>query len=284
MKLGIDSYCYHRYFGEVYPGIQKRPRGKRMTVFDFLERAKRFKVGGVSLESCFISCKRDDLMRLREKLDEYGFVRVWAWGHPDGLHSGSSRNAEKDLVANLSYAEAIGADTMRIVGGNAQTRPDSWAIHYRRLRAALKRVLPAARANGIILGIENHIDLTGDEMVELIEGVGSPHLGVTLDTGNNLRLFEDPLEVCRKLAPYTVATHVKDIGIWRGDPKEFSFWPSVPLGDGIVDMRAAIGFLKNAKYRGLLCLEVDFLHPEMGEEEEAVKRSLNYLRRLRIGK
>ncbi len=74
MRLGIDSYCYHRYFGEVYPGIQKRPRGKRMTVFDFLGRAKRFKVGGVSLESCFISCKRDNLIKLREKLDEYGFI------------------------------------------------------------------------------------------------------------------------------------------------------------------------------------------------------------------
>ena len=169
VKLGIDSYCYHRYFGEVYPGIQKRPRGKRMTVFDFLQRAKRFKVGGVSLESYFISCKRDDLMRLREKLDEYGFVRVWAWGHPDGLRAGSSRKAGKDLVANLSYAKAIGAEIMRVVGGNAQIRPDSWGIHYHRLRAALKRVLPVARDNGIILGSENHIDLTGDEEEEAVK-------------------------------------------------------------------------------------------------------------------
>lgn len=25
MKLGIDSYSYHRYFGEIYAGIQKEP-------------------------------------------------------------------------------------------------------------------------------------------------------------------------------------------------------------------------------------------------------------------
>jgi len=37
MKIGIDSYCYHRYFGEVYP-IQTAP-DTTMTVDDFLVRA-----------------------------------------------------------------------------------------------------------------------------------------------------------------------------------------------------------------------------------------------------
>ena len=119
MKLGIDSYCYHRYFGEVYPGIQTRPDGRRMTVDDFLKRAKRHGVEGVSLESCFFpSFAPDALQRLRERLDEYGFERVWAWGHPDGLSSGTGRKAEWDLVAHIAHARAIGAGTMRIVGGS----------------------------------------------------------------------------------------------------------------------------------------------------------------------
>lgn len=279
MKLGIDSYCYHRYFGEIYAGLQKRPVGRRMTVDDFLGRAKRHGVDGVSLESCFFPSFAPDVLRqLRERLDKHGFERVWAWGHPDGLRSGTDRRAEGDLIAHIAHAKAVGADTMRIVGGNRRTRPDSWKTHFRNLRAALKRVAPAAEDAGVTLAIENHIDLTGDEMVELIESVHSPNLGVTLDTGNNLRLFEDPVEVCRKLAPYTRATHVKDIGVWRGDPKDFSFWPSVALGDGIVDLRPVVGFLKKAKYRGLLCVEVDFLHPDHGEEDRAVRKSLAYLR------
>ena len=281
MKLGIDSYCYHRYFGEIYPGLQTRPAGRRMTVDDFLARAKRYGVDGVSLESCFFpSFAPDALQRLRERLDEYGFERVWAWGHPNGLGSGTDRKAEWDLVAHIAYARAVGAGTMRIVGGSRRTRPDSWTRHFRQLRAALRRVVPAAEDAGVTLAIENHMDLTGDEMVEVIESIGSPNLGVTLDTGNNLRLFEDPVEVFRKLAPYTRATHIKDIAAWRGDPKEFSFWPSVPLGDGIVDLRAAVRFLKKAKYRGLLCVEVDFLHPDHGEEDRAVRKSLVYLRKI----
>ncbi len=26
MKIGIDSYCYHRFFGDVYPQQQKPPQ------------------------------------------------------------------------------------------------------------------------------------------------------------------------------------------------------------------------------------------------------------------
>jgi hypothetical protein len=35
MKIAIDSYCYHRYFGEVYPGLQQPP-DRALTVWDFL--------------------------------------------------------------------------------------------------------------------------------------------------------------------------------------------------------------------------------------------------------
>ena len=49
MKIAIDSYCYHRYFGEVYPGLQQPP-GRTMTVWDFLKHARRLGVSGVSLE------------------------------------------------------------------------------------------------------------------------------------------------------------------------------------------------------------------------------------------
>ncbi len=37
MKVGIDSYCYHRFFGEVYP--QQRRPANGMTLEDFLNRA-----------------------------------------------------------------------------------------------------------------------------------------------------------------------------------------------------------------------------------------------------
>jgi len=144
----------------------------------------------------------------------------------------------------------------------------------------LRKILPAAEHHGIVLALENHIDLTGDEMVDLMDSVDSPWLRVCLDTGNNLRLHEDPLVVAEKLAPFTQATHVKDVGVRRGDPKDFAFWPSVPLGQGLVDIGQIIALLRKARYKGLLAIEVDYLHPDYGDEDRAVAASVKYLKTL----
>jgi sugar phosphate isomerase/epimerase len=283
MKIGIDSYCYHRYFGEVYPGLQQAPK-RTMTVWDFLKRARQLGVAGVSLESCYFpECDERFLGRLRDTLDAYGMERVWAWGHPAGLCSGTNRQAARDLVQHLDHARRIGAHVMRIVGGSRKTRPSSFALHKRRLGGMLKKLLPAARDHGIVLAMENHIDLTADEMVDLITTLDSPWLGVCLDTVNNIRMHEDPLVVAEKLAPFARATHIKDVWVRPGDPKDFAFWPSVPLGKGLVDLTKVLGFLRKARYRGLLAIEVDFLHPDFGEEDAAVAASVRYLR-ARLGR
>jgi sugar phosphate isomerase/epimerase len=73
---------------------------------------------------------------------------------------------------------------------------------------------------------------------------------------------------------------VKDIGARRGaDPRSFAFWPSVPLGEGLVDLEAVLRLLFQAGYGGLLALEIDYLDPAHGEDEEsAIRRSLAWLR------
>ena len=91
MKVGIDSYCYHRLFGEVYPH-QKDP-GVTITLEDFLDKAKALDVDGVSLESCFVPSMEDDyLAKIKGILDDAGLERIWAWGHPDGLEGGKNWN------------------------------------------------------------------------------------------------------------------------------------------------------------------------------------------------
>jgi sugar phosphate isomerase/epimerase len=283
MKLAIDSYCYHRQFGDPYPGLQQPPK-RRMDVWDFLRRAKQLGVHGVSIESCYLPQIDDDfLSRLRDWLDKAGLERAWAWGHPAGLKSGTDREAARDLVLHLGYARALGASVMRIVGGSRKTRPSSWPQHRRQLVRMLRTLLGPAEDNGVVLAMENHIDLLADEMVTIMEDIDSPWLGVCLDTGNNLRMFEEPGVVAQKLAPWTRATHIKDLtalGDFARNPREFSFWPSVPLGEGLVDLRTILGHLRKARYQGLLNIEVDFLHPKYGEEDRAVAKSVKYLRSL----
>jgi sugar phosphate isomerase/epimerase len=280
MKVAIDQYCFHRFFGEVYPGIETDP-GSRMSFDDFIDRAVALCVEGVSLESCFQpDLTPATLQVMRSRLDAAGLDRVWAWGHPNGLASGADPAAADDLIRHIGVAEKIGARVMRICCGGRRTRPVSWPAHRDSLIPLLRKCLGPAEEHGVVLAIENHIDFLADELVELVETIDSPWLGVCLDTANNLRMLEDPQEAARKLAPFARATHVKDVTAKGGDPRTFAFWPSVPLGRGVIDLPQVFGYLKSAGYRGLLALEIDYLHPGHAPLETAVSDSIAHLRAL----
>ena len=103
MKIGIDSYCYHRFFGEVYPTQQ--PAATPYTMETFLDRARQLGCDGVSLESCFFpEFGETYLTTLRRRLDALEFDRVYAWGHPDGLEAGGSVKAKEEMLAHIEYA------------------------------------------------------------------------------------------------------------------------------------------------------------------------------------
>jgi len=282
MKIAIDSYCFHRYFGECYAGLEQDP-GRRLTVWDFLVKAQAMGVEGVSLESCFIPFDEPGVIaRLREALDARGLARVWAWGHPNGLGSGTDAAAARDLERHIGIAAQLGSTVMRICAGGRRTRIASWAEHKSGLVHLLTPLLKAAEQHGVVLAIENHIDLLADEMLDLMQTFDSPWLGVCFDTANNLRLFEHPLAVAKKLAPYVRATHIKDVLPQRGDPALFKTWPSVPLGQGLVEISEILQVLQQQSYTGLLAVEIDYLHPRfrdlLGDEEAALSDSLVYLR------
>ena len=117
MKIGVDSYCYHRYFGEVYDS-QTDP-GTRWTTDDFVRRAIELKVDGVSLELCFFpQFDAAYLANLRATLDDAGIERVAAWGHPDGLEAGGNDAELRDMIRHIDTAVALGADVMRIVASS----------------------------------------------------------------------------------------------------------------------------------------------------------------------
>jgi 3-oxoisoapionate decarboxylase len=272
MKIGIDSYCFHRFFGEVYPQQPEPPF--RMTMDDFLDFSKELGVDGVSLESCFFpSFDAEYLADLKAKLDQYGFDRVFAWGHPDGLERGKNPEAFQEMVRSIDYAVALGADVMRVVGSSLMFRHEPHGPQIEALVKQFREAVPVAEAAGVKLAVENHIDFTSDEMVQMIEAVGSPNFGINFDTGNFLRLLDDPLKGMDKLATYTYATHIKDLKINpNAAPDDWYFFSSAAVGDGLVDNLALARKLKEAGYTGFLAAETDFLHPDYDNDEHAAAR------------
>ena len=124
------------------------------------------------------------------------------------------------------------------------TRPawQEFAEHWKRVLTGAEPLLKRHRLRA---GIENHKDWLADELVEILRRVGSPYLGACIDFGNNLALLEDSLEVVRKLAPYAVTTHLKDMAVRPvADGFELS---EVRLGEGITPLREIVTLLRRTR-------------------------------------
>ena len=281
MKVGIDSYCYHRFFGEVYPEQQAPP--KEMTFEDFINRAVALEVDGVSLESCFLP--RFDsayLSEIKGMLDEHNLDRVYAWGHPDGLEGGKNEKACDEMIAHIESADAIGAKVMRVVGGSHPFRFEDHGLQIEKLSEMFTKAVKVAEQYDIKLADENHIDFDSEEMLTLINNVNSPHFGINFDTGNFLRVLDDPIQGMQKLAKHVYATHIKDLKPQKGVPvNEWYFFSSTPIGEGLVDNQRLAQILKDNGYEGFLAVEIDFLHPDYNnDEDQAVADSIKELKRI----
>jgi sugar phosphate isomerase/epimerase len=149
---------------------------------------------------------------------------------------------------------------------------------YPRLVAGFKAVTQQVEDWGLKIGIENHGRLIndGDRLADLIADVGSPILGMTLDTGNFCWAGHS-LDVAQRfferLAPLTVNVHVKDGRFENGR------WVLYPAGRGDIDLPGLFRLLKSVGYRGPVLSEYE------GEADFSAStvESVAYLRGLRDG-
>lgn len=108
--------------------------------------------------------------------------------------------------------------------------------------ANIQRAEPVMRKHKVKLAVENHKDWRADEAVEILKKVDSEWVGLTLDTGNNISLLEDPLEVVKTLAPYAFSVHIKDMAV---DEYEDGFLMSeVNFGTGFLDLEKMITIIR----------------------------------------
>ncbi len=278
MRVGIDTYSYHRFFGEIRDG--ESDPGIRWTTWNFLDRSIELAVDGVSLETCYLNLDEPGFVpRLTERLDEAGLERILAWGHPGGLEVGKSEAKVEDLLRTLDHAETIESSLMRIVLGTythwqQEPEPDS----IQRLVPIIRDLCREAAERGIALAIETHCVISVDGLRELIERVGSDNLGVVLDTANVVRVGSDLVEATKRLAPYTRMLHIKDLDLAEasfGNPG--GWWPCVPLGQGDLDLTSALDVLREANFDALACVEMATL-PEGIDEDTAVADGVVWLR------
>ncbi len=169
----------------------------------------------------------------------------------------------EDVVAVASYADQLGARTMRTVVGGAKIGGDrrplagSWQLFLEEALAALREATKVAEHYGINLAVENHQDLASEELLWLCESIGSPHFGITLDTGNPLATAEHPLDFFRSVAPHVKNVHLKDYWIYLSE--EGYRLVRCPLGQGIIDFPTLFAILEDANRDVSMSIELGAL-------------------------
>ena len=125
----------------------------------------------------------------------------------------------------------------------------------------IKACLADAEAAGVVLALENHWGLTTkvENLLRIHKDVGSPWLGINLDTGN---WPGDPYEGIERLAPYANIVQAKT---YYGG----GVWYTLDL-----DYPRIAKILKKAGFKGWISLEMEGKEPA----ETAVPKSIEQLR------
>jgi len=85
----------------------------------------------------------------------------------------------------------------------------------RRVTADIHYMKERYRDSGLHFTIEQHEDLTGRELVALVENSGWDNLSILFDFANMINANEDPLAALDTMSPHVTDVHIKDARILR---------------------------------------------------------------------
>jgi len=177
--------------------------------------------------------------KLKEELDMYVEIQTFL-----------PREDASVFEHAVEVAKEAGASSLRVVCllGRRYEMFDSyaaWQDAVAGFHRQIQTAVPIVEKYKMRLGIENHKDWRVDQQLALLERYSSEYVGVTLDTGNNLSVLDDPMEAVEKLAPYTFNVHLKDMAV-QETPTGFLL-SEVPLGEGLLDLERMVDVIRQAR-------------------------------------
>jgi len=198
MRLGISSWTYPWAIG--ISGFE--PPSRPLTLANLLERASALKVGVVQIADNLPLHKlaAAEVYQASDQAERLGLA----------VEVGTRGVEPAHLLRYLELAVELGASLVRTLTHTADSKPsleqaENW----------IREVLPEFESAGVILGLENYERHSSRDLAALVRRLGSPQVGICLDTVNSLGRLETPECVVETLAPLTVNLHVKDFVIER---------------------------------------------------------------------
>ena len=222
----------------------------------------------------------EKLAAIRRRIEQAGLRTIAIGSRGDFVQTNPAAMQDQAELVNppaggCDVAVALGCDVVRTFGGEAKEGVDP-ADWEQLIARGYGLCLPHAQSTGITLAMENHGFITndGDLEMRLLERLGSPNFGLTLDT-SNYRWFGADLDTITrwfdKLAPFVAHTHLKDGSAQSGTRREYT---ALALGEGEAPIAFAVQRLREAGFGRPWCAEYEGkLEPLVGLE-----RSLRFLR------
>lgn len=281
MKLGLDSYSFHRFYGET-TAWEKLPETS-WTLRDFLNFCSDENISLASIQTSYMPSDEEVIHEVRRwKIADPRREVVFTWGHPNGYNGGKNLSAQASVLHYLELAAAVGATQMRIVLGNQKNFTDPITERTAILTPLLREAATQAGQLGLRLSIENHADFPVRRLVELIDSIGIPELGLCLDTGNARRVGDDQLELLRTLDLSKVfMIQLKETLCLPGHEEPTGWWPTVYYGQGDTHADICLEILRERKFNDPVVIELSNLNT--GLDEISVAKQAIAFTRERIG-
>ena len=247
-RLGVCTFSCHRAWQAVRDKSAPAPFADGPSFYDYVRR-----LGGDGAQTGVASLDENAATHLRATVGQTG-----------GYYEGDLRLPTKDselgkFEQDVKLTRLAGATVARTVLSGSR-RYETWKTlaAFRAFRAEasqrLARVEPILKKHRLKLAIENHKDLAAVELAALMREFNSEWLGVTVDTGNNLALLEDPYATVEALAPFALSVHLKDMAV---QPHARGFLLSeVVCGQGFLDLPRIAATLRKANPRVCFNLEM----------------------------
>jgi sugar phosphate isomerase/epimerase len=214
MAIGLSTYAFLWQFSET----AERP----LTLIDMVKKTHQL---GLSV---FQICDYASIQDMSD--DELAEVRDVAESSGIQLELGTRGIQTLHLMNYLDIAWKLGVTFLRTMLHTPDHKPSvPEAI------ALLNEVLPAFADRGITIGLETYEQVSTDDLIHVVEGVGSPLLGVCLDPANSVARLELPADVIDRTTPFVVNIHIKDFTFTRQAGWVGFSLIGCPLGEGFLD-------------------------------------------------
>lgn len=263
MKLGAGSYCWMWAIG--VPGQPPPPAA--LNAFDLVERCRRLGLRVVQFGPN-LPLEEPRLDELAARAEECGIE----------IEIGIAGLEGEQIRRGVELCRRLNATLLRTVD-----LYDGPARGAAELEASFRAAQPLLADGGVRLAVEN-ARTPARELAAALDAVGSPSLGVTLDTVNSLAIPEGTGEVVDALARHTLCLHVKDFRVRRIWHMMGFTVEGTPAGGGQLDIPWLLGRLRAAGRDPNAILELwvpqqSSLQETIALEDSWVYESIGYLRR-----